>query len=303
MRTGEGLHLFKQLEDLGYPVIHLVQSIGNPVLDLFAMAATFLGTEAFFLIFVPVYYWCVDKRHGVRLAMVFLFSVYLNSFFKELFKVPRPDPSLVRVLWASSGGGYSFPSGHAQNAVVFWGWLGRRMPWRRRPGILAGVVLVISLSRIYLGLHFLHDVVGGWFLGGVLLGTLVLMDRRVSRDPKGWEGKVVPWLGIVLPLFLMGLSTSKIQAMVSGAIMGFCAGYMIESRHVRFSPTGSRKEQIAKILLGGAFGGGMGLFFKRAFPVGLQWDFITYAILGCWVSLGLPFLYNKISWVRGASRA
>ena len=297
------MHLLEHLRDLGYPVIRMVQSIGNPVLDLVAMAATFLGTEAFFLIFIPVYYWCVDKRHGVRLAMVFLFSVYLNSFFKELFKVPRPDPSLVKVLWASSGGGYSFPSGHAQNAVVFWGWLGRRMPWRRRPGILAGVVLAISLSRIYLGLHFLHDVLGGWFLGGALLAILVMVDRRVSREPKGWEGKVVPWLGILLPLPLMELSTTKVQAMVSGAIMGFCAGYMIETRYVHFSPGGSRREHLSKLLLGGALGGIMGLFLKRAFPIGLQWDFITHAILGCWVSLGLPFLYNKISWAKGASRA
>lgn len=300
---GGELAFFVHLESLGYPVISLVQSITNPFLDLLALAATFLGTEAFFLFFVPFYYWCVDKRQGVRLALVFLFSVYINNFLKELFRAPRPDPSLVRVLWASSGGGYSFPSGHAQNAVVFWGWLGRRLPWRRRPGILATLVLAISFSRIYMGLHFLHDVVGGWILGALLLATLVLVDRRVSRDPKGWEGKIVPWLGVFLPLFLVGLSTNKVQAMVAGAILGFCAGYMAESRYIGFSPRCPWREQVVKLVIGVGIGGMLGFFLKWTFPRGPEWDFITYAILGSWVSLGLPFLHRKVFSLKESSIA
>lgn len=286
-----------------YQALLWLQSFQNPLLDWIAMAATFLGTEAFFLFFVPFYYWCVDKKHGVRLALVFLLSVYVNSFVKELFKMPRPDPSLVRVLWASSGGGYSFPSGHAQNAMVFWGWLGRRHPWRRRPALLAAVVLTISLSRIYLGLHFPRDILGGWVLGGILLVGLVLVDRRVSREPKGWEGRTLPWAGVIMPLGAIWVHTHPVQVIVAGAVLGFCLGYLVESRWVGFSAQAPKSHQVLKLTLGLGLGAIIGLVMRVALPQDPVALFVRYWALGLWVSLGLPLLYHRLSSSREAGVA
>ncbi len=278
----------------GYQVILWCQSLQNDLLDWIAMAATFLGTEAFFLLFVPFFYWCVDKKQGVRLALVFLFSVYFNSLVKEMFQIPRPDPSRVRVLWASSGGGYSFPSGHAQNAMVFWGWLGRRAPWRNRPGLLATVVLAISLSRIYMGLHFPLDILGGWLLGGFILMGLVALDRRISRVPKGWEGTVLPWLGVVLPVASVLGQTHPLQAMVAGSISGFCLGYLLESRWVDFSAKGPWSWQVMKLLVGWAGGAALSQGIGRCLPQIPSFIFVQYCLLGLWVSLGLPYIIQRL---------
>lgn len=278
----------------GYQVILWCQSLQNQFLDWVAILATFLGTETFFVLFVPFFYWCVDKKLGIRLALVFLFSVYFNSFFKELFQIPRPDPSQVRVLWAASGGGYSFPSGHAQNAMVFWGWLGRRPPWRAMPGVLACLVLAISLSRIYMGLHFPADILGGWFLGGLLLLGLVAVDKRVSRVPKAWEGRVLPWSGVVVPAGVLLTQSLPLQVMVAGAMSGFSLGYLLESRWVDFTPRESWGFQLLKLLVGWGGGTFLGLGMRMGLPQAAYSLFIQYWVLGLWVSFGLPYLLRRI---------
>lgn len=278
----------------GYQVILWCQSVQSQLLDWLAIFATFLGTETFFLLFVPFFYWCVDKKHGIRLALVFLFSVYLNGFFKDFFEIPRPDPSKVRVLWASSGGGYSFPSGHAQNAMVFWGWLGRRPPWRKRPALLGLVVLGISLSRIYMGLHFPADILGGWLLGGILLVGLVAVDRRISRTPKGWEGRILPWMGVLMPVAALFSHAKPLESMVAGAMSGFCLGYLVESRWVDFSPGGPWSYQALKLLLGWVGGALLAVGMRMALPHSSSYIFFQYWVLGLWVSLGVPYMAAKM---------
>ncbi len=284
----------------GYAVILWVQSFHSSLLDHVAMVASFIGTESFFLVFVPLFYWCFSKRDGVRLTLVFLLSAYVNSLCKEVFALPRPEAGRVRVLYPSSGGGYSFPSGHAQNAVVFWGWLARTLRWRPYTWAFAILVLLISLSRIYLGLHYPADVVGGWIAGVFILGALALVDLRISRRPIGWEGRLLPWAGVGLPLILFLLRSHPVQAQIFGGMLGFCLGYLLESRWLRFSPIAPWKHQLLKALGGWIIGAGIALVLRASLPAGDAYLFLQWAILGLWVSLGLPGLYVVVSKRRGA---
>jgi membrane-associated phospholipid phosphatase len=279
----------------GYEGILWIQTIHNSFLDWLAVAASFLGTEAFYLLFVPIFYWCWSKRDGVRLAMVLLLSSYLISFAKELFHISRPDSAMIRVHYASSASGYSFPSGHAQNAVVFWGWLARIRPLRNLAWAIGALVLLISWSRIYLGLHFPSDVVGGWLLGGLVFLGLVVLDRRISKRPREWEGKILPWVGVILPLILFVLHNHTVQVKISGAMLGFCLGYLLESRWVQFSPRATWRQQIGKVLSGLSIGAILAFLLRVHLPQSNEFFFFGYAILGLWVSLGFPATYAWIA--------
>lgn len=279
----------------GYKGILWVQSLQHPILDWLAVVVSFLGTEAFYLMFVPIFHWCLSKRDGIRLAMVLLLSSYITSFAKELFHTARPDPSIVQVHYASSARGYSFPSGHAQNAVVFWGWLGRIRPLRSYAWALGTLVFLISWSRIYLGLHFPVDVIGGWTLGSLLFLGLVVLDRRISREPRDWEGRILPWAGVILPLILLPLHNNTVQIRISGAMLGFCLGYLLEARWIQFSPKAPLTHQIAKVLAGGSIGAVLALLFKIHLPEKAGFLFFGYAIMGLWVSLGFPATYAWIT--------
>ena len=122
--------------DWGIEVVLWFQQF-SPALDLPFKSLTFLGNLEFFLILLPVIYWCLDRRLGVRLLILFLISAYINSAAKVIADQPRPFEydSRVKALVPAGGGG--LPSGHTQRAVVVWGYLASQVR-RRILWILAG---------------------------------------------------------------------------------------------------------------------------------------------------------------------
>ena len=114
----------------------------------------------------------------------------LNFVFKYTFVRDRPDEALHLV----SEVGYSFPSGHAMFAVAFYGfliymlWNSRRKKRIKITGTIVGILLVIliSFSRIYLGVHYASDVIGGLY---VSLGYIIIFLYIVARSNKVAEQK------------------------------------------------------------------------------------------------------------------
>jgi undecaprenyl-diphosphatase len=112
-------------------------------------------------------------------------SVVLILLLKVLFARPRPyfeQPLLLETY-------YSFPSGHAMEAVVLYGMLAyfavlALRTWRARAAVVFGtslLVLLIGFSRRYLGVHYLGDVVAGFAAGGVWLSTCITATEFVRR--------------------------------------------------------------------------------------------------------------------------
>jgi undecaprenyl-diphosphatase len=127
--------------------------------------------------------------HAATLVYIMLGGWFISELTKVL--IGRARPEVVRLASAT---GFSFPSGHAILSVCFYGGLALLL-WNhartrgRRAIILAcavGFPLAIGFSRVYLGVHYPTDVVGGW-LGGLLwLGTLVVALRRwIRANPAG----------------------------------------------------------------------------------------------------------------------
>ena len=101
--------------------LYWLESIRCPFLDAVMQAFTCFGEELAFLLLALTIFWCVSKEEGYYLLFVGFFGTVLNQFLKLLCRIPRPwvrDPDFTIVESARSGaGGYSFPSGHTQNAV------------------------------------------------------------------------------------------------------------------------------------------------------------------------------------------
>jgi membrane-associated phospholipid phosphatase len=128
-----------------------------------------LGTEEFFLLVLPLIYWCVDASIGLRVAFILLTSDMLNYTLKLAFAGPRPYwvSSHVRGLWPETS--FGVPSGHAQHAMSVWGIIAASL--KQKWAWVAGGLLIflIGFSRLYLGAHFPHDVLVGWGIGAALL--------------------------------------------------------------------------------------------------------------------------------------
>ncbi|HEY8450225.1 MAG TPA: phosphatase PAP2 family protein, partial [Bacillota bacterium] len=162
----------------GYPLIRWLQQFSHPALDAFFIAVTRLGTEEFYWLFLPALYWLADRRLAARVIALFLVSVFINDALKAAFDLPRPSPDVVRVVYHQSAPGGGFPSGHAQFGVVLWGalaWEWRR-PWFT--WLAAVLIVLLCLSRLYLGLHFPLDVLGGLLVGALTLAAYIALCRR-----------------------------------------------------------------------------------------------------------------------------
>jgi membrane-associated phospholipid phosphatase len=153
----------------------------SPALDGLARGLSFFGDEVFFSAFVPFLYWCVDVPLGLRVMALLVGSTFLNGVVKLGAHAPRPYWVDARVKALSLESSYGLPSGHAQTAMAVWPAIARALgtPWARAGAAL--VVLGISLSRVYLGVHFPQDVLAGWAIGGLLLLLYPAVRPRAVR--------------------------------------------------------------------------------------------------------------------------
>jgi undecaprenyl-diphosphatase len=145
----------------GRAIMHGVSVLGPPVVYV----AIVLGAA----------FWAW-RRDWMRAATVLACGaggVVLNNILKTVFHRGRPEPALALLHHPS----WSFPSGHAMDAMTTYGVLAvlalESMHFGRRRTVLgrgaAAVIALVGLSRVYLGVHYLTDVVSGWLAGGAWL--------------------------------------------------------------------------------------------------------------------------------------
>jgi membrane-associated phospholipid phosphatase len=268
----------------------------NPALDIPFKILTSLGDKEFFLLLMPLVYWCIDRQAGARLFLLLLISACLNEAAKMMADQPRPfnyDPRVLKLVHEDSGG---FPSGHTQSAMVVWGYLA----WRfKKPflWLLAGfLILMIPLSRIYLGAHFPTDLLGGYAIGVLVLFFFLRLDSHFESwfDQMAILFQLAVVLGI--PAFLILFIPSGHEDLLTavGALMGVATGMVLERRWVRFCSGGTWLKQLVRYVLGAAIllalWLGLRIAFKSLEPTGL-FRVVRYALVGLWGGLGAPWLF------------
>ena len=282
----------------GIGFIHTIQLAHGPALDAVFTAITFMGEEKFFLVLLPLVLWCVDLAVGIRLAFAFLLSAYANACLKDLFTQPRPfvlDPT-VRLHEAS---GYGMPSGHSQSAVVVWGILAAQA---RKAWLWAAAILLMGLigfSRIYLGVHFPTDVLGGWTVGALFLGVYLVAQPRVEDWLKETGLAVHLALAVVAPLALVLLHPTPDTISPMAVLMGTGVGFALLNQTTRFSTSGPAWQVAVRFLVGMAgvgiiYVGLSAVFPSEGEPFYASLRFVRYALLGLWVGLGAPWTFLKL---------
>ena len=214
-------------------ILYALEKIRTPFWNGVMSAVTQLGGEVIFIVAAVVVFWCVSKWEGYYLMTIAFCGTVLNQFLKLICRVPRPwvrDPNFTIVESArAEATGYSFPSGHTQNAIGLFGgmalWGGRR--WVRLG--LTALALIIAFSRMYLGVHTPADVGVSLVLAAALVLGLYPLMRRAQEKPR-YMGYVLAELcggGLIFGAFFMATDYVTSPITPRGQIIfGVCLGIL-----------------------------------------------------------------------------
>lgn len=307
-----------------------LQALGQWLTGPFKLI-TSLGNEQFYILAMPLLYWCFDATMGIRIGIMLLVTGGFKDFLKVIFHTPRPYWVDTRVQAITSETSFGMPSGHSMDAASIWGAVASSQKRRWITWLAIALIFLIGLSRIYLGVHFLHDVLTGWLFGALLLWAYLKLEKRLINwiKPKslafqvsaafilsivlialavfarllvsGWQMPAT-WTDNALaagaaapdPLNIHGVIT------LAGVAFGMLGGLAVWVKKYGTPKVGKKTYKlILRYLVGMAGVAVLYLGLKLVFPeepeiLGLVLRYVRYALLGAWVTLAGPLLFKKL---------
>lgn len=243
------------LNDASVPFLVWLQSFRNPVFDAFMLLMSYLGSEYFYILLFPVLYWAISKRLGLLAGTGLAVSLYIGEYIKWAFQLPRPGPPVQR-LWEESSPG--FVSTHAAPVIGVWGTLAVAVHRTWFTLLALFLIFFISLSRLYLGVHFPADVIGGWLVGlFAMFFALKVAPRLAGRARSwGWPRQVGAVLLLAFVLLLIfppnwqGQRPAESGMRTVGILLGFLLALIWDDQRLHFRPAASWGRRIACCALG-----------------------------------------------------
>lgn len=248
--------------------LRFLEGLRNPFLDSLFSFITILGEESVFIILGILFFWCVNKRQGYYLLSVGFIGIVINQFLKLWFRIERPwvkDEKFTIVESAREAAtGYSFPSGHTQSAVGFFGGIAR---WNKNTVLrIVSVILcvLVAFSRMYLGVHTPLDVGVSFIIAFLLVFVLYPIVQRATENKNLMRGLLIFMIAISFLYLLFALlynfpkdidKNNYEEAINSaykmlGCTLGIWVSFEIDAKFINFETKASIPAQILKFVLG-----------------------------------------------------
>ena len=246
--------------------LYLLEKIRVPGLNELMLTVTELGGEMPFLIIALVVFWCVDKRRGYYVLSVGFLGTLTNQFMKLWFRVPRPwvlDPNFTILEQArEAAAGYSFPSGHTQNAVGTFGALAITTKTRWIKVLSVALAVLVPFSRMYVGVHTPADVL---VAAAMAVAFLMLLRPVIFRKDEVNVLRLFTVLTLLSAAFLCfvefwnfpaDIDPHNLQSGIKnaytliGSLVGLVIVYFVDNKYIRFETSAIWWVQILKVALG-----------------------------------------------------
>ncbi len=287
-------------------------------------AITYLGEAITFVIITAIIFIGYDKKLAKRTILPILLSYYLNHLVKEVFKDTRPDTNIdPDEDYGFIEPSYGFPSGHAQNATCYWGYMANEFKDKPKPMgipvvpvILSVIIFLVAISRMFYGVHDLQDVIGGLLIGIGFLLLFIYLEPifTVQFNKLSFQIKLIFTIVIAILLFAIptllspsaGLGLvddpplypdSGAFAQVGGVILGFGVGYLLENEYIKYEPRELRnKQKLLNLVVGLVIL--LALFIPLEYLLEIDsvfYRFGRYALLGFILTYVLPLIFIRIN--------
>lgn len=315
---------------------HYFQSFASDGLTTFMRFITALGYMEFFILFLITLLLAVNFKKAFIMFMVLIWTGAFTFFFKDYFDLPRPfhvDNTVQRLdkqlpgdaafdfskrgatsFWdglpadvlaatrQAEGVENGFPSGHTSIAIAFWGALAFLFRKRWVAVLCASLMLLVPLSRIYLGVHFLADVIGGLVLGAIALAAfyfLFLKPDKLSNFENRNQyaiGANVPTAILLAPPFLFMLILPQEIYVLLAFMLGLGLGFLLLAQKGLPIDEVSVGYKLARTVMGVVIFGGLRYLLEElgvqlGIAENIWFDFFRNAVAG----LALIWIGTEIS--------
>lgn len=170
------------LEEIPHP-----EGFLGTTLSFLSFLCHYIGSASFFAIVLPILYLCFDRKLGIKLGVGLLLSGVVNGFSKYLFENPRPTHLSENIMLLKSHAdeaAFGFPSGHSHISILVWGIVFLRFKNVYIRLLSLFFIIFTPFSRMYIGVHYPGDVIGGFIMGFVTLVFIELLFHRKPNFPE-----------------------------------------------------------------------------------------------------------------------
>ncbi len=283
-------------------------NISNPILDFIANFSSLFGEQTLLILILSIVMYTYDKNKGFAICGSLVISLVSMGVLKAIFKAPRPFTVIdeIKGKRLSTATGYSFPSGHTTGAASLYSSLAFALKKRIVSILCAIIILLVGLSRLYLGVHWPLDVEVGLILGILLSMFVYPIFETISKSTEK-KFKISLIIGISTTIIALLLSillqANKIDSTAFSDLMktlAFSAGGFLgiayETKKINFNVTGSRLQKILRIVI--VILGMLLIQFGLSYiiPESIYYigAFIRYIIIGLWLTAAFPKIFSSL---------
>ncbi|MCK5560235.1 MAG: phosphatase PAP2 family protein [Thermoplasmata archaeon] len=267
------------------------------ILGNFFIAITQFGAELFYMIFLPPIFWCLNKKFGFRLLYLTLLAGYIAALLKNIVQTPRPP----KAQWKVTPEAYGFPSGHAMGTTSLWGYLIVKLRTYYILILGLAIIILVSISRIYLGVHYPIDVIGGIIFGiAIILGFIVFEPKlssiinKLNFIQQLAIGCSVPIILSIFAFLSMAGNGDNRVILGAGALLGVTLGYIIESETTNFNLEVTITRKVFRIFIGFLIALGVYFGLGALLPNTVVWEYLIAFLGGINVTLFVPWVFTSI---------
>jgi hypothetical protein len=291
------------------------------------------------MLVIPVLFWCLDNGLGLKVGFILLTGSTINDFFKLALHGPRPYWYSPRVHGYAAESSFGVPSGHSSSAVEVWGMLAANLKRNWAWAVAVLIIFAIGFSRMFLGVHFPHDVLTGWLLGAIVLWLTLRLWNPVAAwlKQRTTLEQILAGLGFSLLLVLPSIlavafsagwqmpaawlenaaaavpgaeppNPASLEGPVSnaGTLFGLAAGLALLARSGGFQTKGVWWKLVLRLVVGIAGVLAIRYGLKAVFPEGetllpLALRYVRYALIGAWVAGAAPWLFIRMKLAEKAA--
>ncbi len=269
-----------------------LQSSGNSFFDLLFLAISAVFSQPGLMLFSSSIFWCHDRKNGILLMYITLFSALASIVAKSFFAMPRPPEYFHK----TTENGFGFPSGHVMVSSSFFGYLG----WNRKNRVVsiigATAIIAVSISRIYLGVHYVGDVIGGLFFGSLIAFIIYKAHPGILKVWETLDARSKYFFILISPVIIPAIAALQggiLREHIELALVmtGTGIGYILEEELIKFEDVKNNTVRIRRLSISILILAIVYLFGSLLFH---DHSIFTYGILGFASTFIAPWAFTRM---------